>query len=118
MQTILPTSNGGAIKLTTARYYTPAGRSIQAEGIVPDVAVSKLKLEAVSQPEFEPIKEADLSRHLSNGNKKSGDTKKEVEKDKEGAKDEPLAVSDYPLSEALNLLKGIAIMGQQKKAGL
>ena len=46
VQTILPTSNGGAVKLTTARYYTPSGRSIQAEGITPDVPISKVKLEA------------------------------------------------------------------------
>lgn len=120
VQTILPTSSGGAIKLTTARYYTPSGRSIQAEGIVPDVVLSKVKLEAVAQSEFEPVKEADLTRHLSNGNKKPGETPAagDKAKDKDGVKDEPLAVSDYPLNEALNLLKGISIFGNGKKAGL
>lgn len=122
VQTILPTSTGGAIKLTTARYYTPSGRSIQAEGIVPDVVLSKVKLEAAAQSEFEPVKEADLTRHLTNGNKKSGNSKpdgdKDKDKDKDAVKDEPLAVSDYPLNEALNLLKGIAILRHEKKAGL
>ncbi|TAN46757.1 MAG: S41 family peptidase [Methylococcaceae bacterium] len=120
VQTILPTSTGGAIKLTTARYYTPSGRSIQAEGIVPDVVLSKVKLEAVAQSEFEPVKEADLTRHLSNGNKKSGETAPagDKAKDKDGVKEDPLAVSDYPLNEALNLLKGISILGNGKKAGL
>jgi carboxyl-terminal processing protease len=110
VQTILPTSNGGAVKLTTARYYTPSGRSIQAEGITPDVALSKIKLEAAAQSEFAPIKEADLTNHLSNDkarkqNKSEGDEKSE----------ETLAVQDYPLNEALNLLKGINIVRQGKK---
>ena len=66
VQTILPTSNGGAVKLTTARYYTPSGRSIQAEGITPDVPISKVKLELAAQSEFNPIKESDLTNHLEN----------------------------------------------------
>ncbi len=109
VQTILPTSNGGAVKLTTARYYTPSGRSIQAEGITPDVPISKVKLEAVSQSEFGPIKEADLVNHLSNDkNLKKGELKGEEKGE------EALAVQDYPLNEALNLLKGINIVRQGK----
>ena len=106
VQTILPTSNGGAVKLTTARYYTPSGRSIQAEGISPDVAISRVKLEAVAQSEFDPIKEADLVNHLDNG--KAG-SKKGGGKGKDD-KEEALALQDYPLNEALNLLKGINIV--------
>lgn len=107
VQTILPTSNGGAVKLTTARYYTPSGRSIQAEGITPDVPISRVKLEMAAKSEFAPIKEADLTGHLSNDkSKKTGDTK---EKDGE-ASEEALALQDYPLNEALNLLKGINIV--------
>jgi carboxyl-terminal processing protease len=109
VQTILPTSNGGAVKLTTARYYTPSGRSIQAEGITPDVPISKVKLEMVQQSEFSPIKEADLVNHLSN--EKAG--KKDDLKGQEKA-EESLAVQDYPLNEALNLLKGINIVRQGK----
>ena len=109
VQTILPTSNGGAVKLTTARYYTPSGRSIQAEGITPDVPISKLKLEAVSQSEFGPIKESDLANHLSN--EKS--TKKGEQKSDEKA-EEALAMQDFPLNEALNLLKGINIVKHTK----
>ncbi|MFM8333268.1 MAG: S41 family peptidase [Candidatus Methylumidiphilus sp.] len=107
VQTILPTSNGGAVKLTTARYYTPSGRSIQAEGIVPDVPISKVKLEAVAQSEFGPIKEADLTNHLSNDKStKKGDAKADEKPE------DALAVQDYPLNEALNLLKGIYISRQ------
>jgi carboxyl-terminal processing protease len=112
VQTILPTSNGGAVKLTTARYYTPSGRSIQAEGIVPDVPISHVKVEAVAQSEFEPLKEADLTNHLVNNKasaKKEEGAKDENGKPKEGS-DGGLALQDYPLSEALNLLKGINIV--------
>jgi carboxyl-terminal processing protease len=109
VQTILPTSNGGAVKLTTARYYTPSGRSIQAEGITPDVPISKVKLEAVAQSDFSPIKEADLEHHLSNDKSpKKGDKKAEEKAE------EVLALQDYPLNEALNLLKGINIMKIKK----
>ncbi|MGI9213623.1 MAG: S41 family peptidase, partial [Methylococcaceae bacterium] len=95
VQTILPTSNGGAVKLTTARYYTPSGRSIQAEGITPDVPISKVKLEMAAQSEFSPIKEADLANHLENS--KPG---KKSETGKNGeTSEEALALQDYPLNE-------------------
>lgn len=106
VQTILPTSNGAAVKLTTARYFTPSGRSIQAQGIEPDVTVARVKLESLDKGEFTPVKEADLSRHLQNGNK-AEDAKKAAPEDK---KDEPLELKDYALYEALNLLKGISII--------
>jgi carboxyl-terminal processing protease len=110
VQTILPTSNGGAVKLTTARYYTPSGRSIQAEGIEPDIKLERVKLEALDAPKFKPVKESDLSHHLMNGNgdKKSGKTKtSEEDKQKE------LDLKDYALHEALNLLKGVNIIMQK-----
>jgi carboxyl-terminal processing protease len=106
VQTILPTSNGGAVKLTTARYYTPSGRSIQAEGITPDVAISKVKLEMAAQNEFSPLKEADLTNHLTNS---KPTPKSDAGKTGENS-EEALAVQDYPLNEALNLLKGINIV--------
>ena len=107
VQTILPTSNGGAVKLTTARYYTPSGRSIQAEGIEPDIQLDRFKLESVEAPEFKPVKEADLSRHLTNGNKAKP---KMEDLEQEGTEKEKLDISDYPLHEALMLLKGITIL--------
>jgi carboxyl-terminal processing protease len=112
VQTILPLSNGTAVKLTTARYYTPSGRSIQAEGIEPDIPLDPVRVSAM-ESSFEPIKEADLSGHLMNGSgKKAG--KKDAEKTEE--KDEKsLAESDYQLYEALNLLKGLAIQREQMK---
>ena len=61
VQTILPLGNNTAIKLTTARYYTPNGQSIQAKGITPDI------LDESAKDETERLREADLDRHLSNG---------------------------------------------------
>jgi carboxyl-terminal processing protease len=108
VQTILPLSNGTAVKLTTARYYTPSGRSIQAEGIEPDIKLDPVRVSAV-ETAFEPIKEADLSGHLMNGNGKKS-SKKGADDDKE---DKPLAQTDYQLYEALNLLKGLSIQREQ-----
>ncbi|MEE9421620.1 MAG: S41 family peptidase [Gammaproteobacteria bacterium] len=106
VQTILPLSNGSAVKLTTARYYTPSGRSIQAEGIVPDIELEQIRVSALDK-KFEPIKEADLSGHLSNGNGSKDKKKKSSGEDDE--EKVSLAQSDYQLYEALNLLKGLAI---------
>jgi len=99
VQTILENNKGGAIKLTTARYFTPSGRSIQAEGITPDVTLAAVKLEQLDD-DFIAIKEKDLSKHLIN-------TDSEEEKEEEVI--EALG-NDYPLHEALNLLKGINIL--------
>lgn len=108
VQTILPTSNGAAVKLTTARYYTPSGRSIQAEGIEPDIVLANVKLESLDKTDFNPVKEADLSHHLQNG------AAKEAAKD--GNPDlqvkEADFYKDYPLYQALTLLKGISIVNK------
>jgi carboxyl-terminal processing protease len=71
VQTIMPLGNSTAIKLTTARYYTPSGKSIQAKGITPDIIVE--------EPGANPlirVREADLQRHLSNGQDKDADKPK------------------------------------------
>jgi carboxyl-terminal processing protease len=119
VQTVLPTSNGSAVKLTTARYFTPSGRSIQAEGIEPDIVLARMKLESLATPKFKPVKESDLSHHLENGNGDGGDEKKpeapqqpDVKQDKEVNK-KGFEVKDYPLHEALTLLKGINILSSK-----
>ncbi|MFA7592567.1 MAG: S41 family peptidase [Thiohalobacteraceae bacterium] len=117
VQTIIPLNNGTAVKLTTARYYTPNGRSIQAEGIVPDIELEDVQVAAVEQP-FETIKEADLSRHLENGKEKKMDTagkKPQAGKEDGDAEAESLARTDYQLYEALNLLKGLAIQQERTR---
>ncbi|MFC4250837.1 MAG: S41 family peptidase [Sinimarinibacterium flocculans] len=116
VQTILPLSNQGAIKITTARYYTPSGRSIQAEGIEPDIVIRPLRIarNEDGDPEpFTPISEADLAKSLTNENDDPAH-KEEIEKKRaQAAKQEKaareLAESDYALYEALNLLKGLVI---------
>jgi carboxyl-terminal processing protease len=107
VQTIVPVNERTAVKLTTARYFTPNGRSIQAEGIVPDIELGNVRLTAGEESSAR-LKEADLARHLS----KPADNGETSEKDKRsGAKtDEDDLDTDYALSEALNLLKGLAIL--------
>ncbi len=108
VQTILPLNETTALKLTTARYYTPSGRSIQAEGIEPDIPLRPLQVSEVGGEEsFRPLKEADLSGHLDNGNGESSEGKA----DEEAESSETLAQRDYQLNEALNLLKGLYILG-------
>lgn len=106
VQTVLPLNNEKAIKLTTALYFTPKGRSIQAEGIVPDVWVDASKVTPIKTNPFW-VKERDLPGHLSNGNGDEEPTSNEPASDKQ-TKD--LATTDYQLNEALNLLKGLNIL--------
>lgn len=108
VQTILPLNNDSALKLTTARYYTPSGRSIQAEGIKPDIVLDPFKVTKI-EGGGERIKEADLSGHLENGVAgKPGKKKKKGKKEK--GEELSLAQTDYQLYEALNILKGMKIL--------
>jgi carboxyl-terminal processing protease len=113
VQTILPLNNGSAIKLTTARYYTPSGRSIQAEGVDPDIILDRVKFTGVDSSGFERVKESDLTGHLENGEEEgesgaAGTTGAEAEEE-EGT----LAEKDYALYEALNLLRGMALLSER-----
>ena len=115
VQTILPLTTEGAIKLTTARYFTPSGRSIQGEGIEPDIIIRPLKIaksETEGEDLFEPITEASLNKSLSNKDDKAQQEKRAAEQaaQEKRAKDAlQLAETDYALYEALNLLKGLVI---------
>ncbi|OGS90393.1 MAG: peptidase S41 [Gallionellales bacterium GWA2_60_18] len=118
VQTVLPLGNNTAIKLTTARYYTPGGRSIQAKGIVPDILVEDPS--SSGQSGALHLREADLDKHLSNGqsedkpdsaNKSSATPRSN--KGEEPAKSAPAefgSKDDYQLNQALNLLKGMQIL--------
>ena len=128
---MLPLPGNTAIKLTTARYYTPSGRSIQAKGIVPDIVVE----ESANGESRQRIREADLDRHLDNDRDKDAAPAKEAPKpqtkapakeapkpqnnkpgnkeeddEKEPATRELASKNDYQLSQAINLLKGLQIM--------
>jgi len=120
VQTILPMNNNAALKLTTARYYTPLGRSIQAEGIQPDIVLNKVEIASVENNDNLILSESDLGGHLKNpSNSKKGETEKKkkeeppkpTKKSPTEGEEEPLIKSDYALYEALTLLKGLNIVG-------
>ncbi|MDX9739634.1 MAG: S41 family peptidase [Gammaproteobacteria bacterium] len=113
VQTILPMNNGTALKLTTARYYTPSGRSIQAEGITPDIALENMRLAAAEDSGISAVKESDLSRHLGNGRAEEDAKPQTTESTSDRPKTAKSAADDYQLYEALNLLKGLYIMQQR-----
>ena len=127
VQTVLPLDSKTAVKITTARYFTPSGNSIQAKGIIPDVIIKPLHLKDNKKNEdeaFVPLSEADLTGHLSNpkedskGSKKpdakTEAIKKAADKAKKDKKVENLALKDYALYEALNILKGMSLIQSRK----
>ncbi len=105
VQTVLPLDDTRAIKLTTSIYYTPSGRSIQAQGITPDIIVDDAFVTRRSRS-ISQYNEADLPGRLANGN-----GEETVDSDEEMAEAlisaEQVLVTDYPLNEALNVLKGV-----------
>jgi len=100
VQTVLPLDETHAIKLTTARYYTPSGTSIQAAGIEPDIELGDLKLVARDTPPSFITGERDLPNHLKGANEKDGTDDKPSQRGN---------TDDYALSEAMNVLKGLAL---------
>ncbi|MCW8945246.1 MAG: S41 family peptidase [Sedimenticola sp.] len=110
VQTIIPVTKTAAVKLTTARYFTPSGRSIQGEGIKPDIELSDVEITPKEANAATRIKESDLAGHLENGNGKKEETdKKAVKKPGKAETKRPSIEDDYQLNEALNLLKGLSI---------
>ncbi len=110
VQTVIPISEERAIKLTTALYFTPKGRSIQAQGIKPDIVVERVRVTAVKPRNR--VTEADLSGHLDNANGGEESHAKDRKENQEGISDE-LFNRDNQVYEALNLLKGLNIFGQK-----
>lgn len=134
VQTLLQLNNGAAIKVTTARYFTPAGRSIQAEGIKPDVIIDLVKVEKVVTDSLMRVKERDLTGHLSNNNgaekkpaakeSKNSEQNKANEKSKDKAKDKAekeleelteLLDEDYELNESLRIIKAMILAQQMQQ---
>jgi carboxyl-terminal processing protease len=110
VQTIIPVTKTAAVKLTTARYFTPSGRSIQGEGIKPDIELSDAQLTRKEVDEATRIKESDLAGHLENGNGKQEKTDKTQDnKPSSEVAKKSVIEDDYQLNEALNLLKGLSI---------
>jgi carboxyl-terminal processing protease len=105
VQTIMPLPGHGAIRLTTARYYTPSGTSIQAKGIVPDIDVKQSRVEVID--EGAGRREADLRGRLEND-------QEIMEDGTPVATDDENSAEDYQLARALDLLRGLAMFGARE----
>lgn len=121
VQTIIPVRGEGAMRLTTARYYTPSGRSIQSLGIMPDIVVQQPKLDPNATPEEEgatsaadkTISEADLRGAISNDSM-TEEEKKQLEEDRARIEDAAkLRDEDYQLAYAVDILRGLAAVAPQ-----
>ncbi len=109
VQTIIPMGNQGAIRLTTARYYTPSGRSIQAQGIDPDIVVEPARLEKVDQPRAR--RESDLRGALRNDQQQGQGQQQPGQGGEQPAAAE--GTEDYQLQRAFDLLRGLALYNQR-----
>jgi len=107
VQTIQDLPGGGAVKLTTARYYTPNGRSIQALGIEPDIETRQATLTEV-EGGINPLSESNLSGHLESSDEEATDSE-----DGNTSESDNLVNDDYQLYEALNLLRGLSILNKK-----
>ena len=114
MQTIQELRNGGAVKITTARYFTPKGRSIQGEGISPDIELERYNISDSKDDPSLHIKESDLNGSISNPTKSQEAIRKAEEEGKKEDEKKPhlKASDDFQLYEALIILKGLNIMGK------
>ena len=109
VQTIIPVTNKGAIRLTTARYFTPSGTSIQAKGINPDIYVPQSKIEILEKSNSR--KEADLRGALDK------EVKEETNKDNEASpSNKNVKPEDYQLNRAIDLIRSINVYENIKKA--
>jgi len=119
VQTVMPLRGNGAMRLTTARYYTPSGRSIQALGVSPDIIVEQPRRDEAVAEEDESTprpsrSEADLRGRLSNDSL-SEDERRQMEEDEEQAeKSAKLRDEDYQLAYAVDILRGLSVMGRSE----
>ena len=116
VQTIQELRSGGAVKITTARYFTPSGRSIQGEGITPDIILDRYEIKDTKEETSLRIKESDLKGSISNPTKSQEAIKKAMEEGSETEEATPekklKASEDFQLYEALLLLKGLTILSK------
>lgn len=112
VQSVLPLKGERALKLTTALYFTPSGRSIQAQGITPDIKVQNVRVTPVDQPNAE-IREANLAGHLNNAQEDTTQAAGQNSSTQTSPVTSGLSAEDYLLGEALNLLKGWQILRAQ-----
>ena len=107
VQTVIPLRDYGAMRITTARYYTPSGRSIQAKGIEPDIEVKPAKVEELESFALN-ISEAELKNALKNDSDEGKFAEKKSKKSKED-------LADYQLTRALDLVKALALYSKSEK---
>jgi len=114
VQTIQELRSGGAVKITTARYFTPSGRSIQGEGITPDIILDRYDIKDSKDEASLRIKESDLTGSISNPTKSQEAIKKAEDEGKKEEEKNPhiKASDDFQLFEALLLLKGLNILNK------
>ena len=112
VQTIMPLQGNGAIRLTTSRYYTPSGRSIQAVGVVPDVLVEQTKITEDDDKNSKSRTEANLKGSLKNDSLSDNDKQRLEEEERMLNEKAKLRRDDYQLSYALDLLKGFSVLQQ------
>jgi carboxyl-terminal processing protease len=114
VQSIMQLSDGSGLKLTTARYFTPKGRSIQAKGIEPDIQVKPLEVSQPEDAQARRLKEKDLPGHLSNGKTPQKKADGEAEGEQDQGEEAPSYLEDYQLNQAVNLLRGIILVESRK----
>ena len=112
VQTIMPLQGNGAIRLTTSRYYTPSGRSIQAVGVVPDVLVEQTKITDDDDKNSKSRTEANLKGSLKNDSLSDNDKQRLEDEERMLNEKAKLRRDDYQLSYALDLLKGFSVLQQ------
>ena len=118
VQTIIPIKGDGAMRLTTARYYTPSGRSIQALGISPDIVVPQETAKPLdaAQQSNQTTSEADLKGILSNDSMTDDEKKQYEAEQKAAAEAAKLRDSDFQLAYAVDLLRGLAVVNTSATA--
>jgi carboxyl-terminal processing protease len=115
VQTIIPLAGHGAMRLTTARYYTPSGRSIQAKGIDPDVMVEAAKIETAKKPDSDKLASAKPDAKTAKPEDKTGKSDDQSKTDDDTADEKSVDPSligtaqDYQLTRAVDMLRGISL---------
>jgi carboxyl-terminal processing protease len=110
IQSIMPLAGGAGLKLTTARYYTPSGRSIQARGITPDIQVTQVNLSSTGKEKGLEIHEKDLEKHLPNSEESAGKRRENPKQPVMGASPGEETAKDYQLVRALEMVRGLDVM--------
>ncbi|NHX27664.1 peptidase S41, partial [Escherichia coli] len=118
VQTVMPLNGNGAMRLTTARYYTPSGRSIQALGVSPDIVVAQPPRVPQTETEEETNRrnrsEADLRGSLNNDSMTEDERKQALEEQKKAEEAAKLREEDYQLAYAIDILKGLSALDTDK----